>query len=95
MLLATKETGWFWFEGKPINYDPCTPDGLPRSQDAMITVETTGLYAATRQVIMETGCRLGHRPLFYEIAREHALDIDTMDDLKEAQALLSVRGIQM
>ncbi len=88
MLLATEENGWFWFNGKPINYTPNRPDGLPRSQDATVLRETTGVYTVTREAVLRTGCRVGHRPLFYKIDRQYALDIDTMEDFLEAQRIL-------
>ena len=42
ILTANKIYTWFWFNKKPVNYNPQT---LPRSQDAQpIVMETTGLY---------------------------------------------------
>lgn len=89
-LLVTEETGWFWFGGRAMNYTPDRPDGLPRSQDAVLLKETTGLYVVTREVVFTTGCRVGKAPLFHRVPREQALDIDTMEDLAEAQQRLSV-----
>jgi CMP-N-acetylneuraminic acid synthetase len=89
MFLVTEKTGWFWFQGKPMNYDPSRPDGLPRSQDALVFEETTGLYAITRDAVMRTGCRIGKNPLMYKIPHKYAYDVDTMEDFAEAQRLLS------
>jgi len=91
MFLVTEKTGWLWFQGKPMNYDPSRPDGLPRSQDAMVLEETTGLYAITRDAAMRTGCRIGHEPLMYGIPHKYAYDVDTMEDFEEAQRLLTDR----
>lgn len=88
MFLVTEKTGWYWFQGKAMNYDPYRPDGLPRSQDAMVLEETTGLYAITRDAALRTGCRIGDKPLMYPIPHKYAFDVDTMEDFEEAQRLL-------
>lgn len=92
MLLATEETGWYWFQGRPVNYDPRRADGLPRSQDATVLKETTGLYAATRDVVFGTGCRIGARPYFHLIPARHAHDVDTPEDLARAERDLRARA---
>jgi len=88
LFLVTEETGWFWHNNNPLNYQPDIPDGLPRSQDAMVLKETTGLYAIKKDVVFKTGCRIGKHPIFYKIDRKFAIDIDTMDDLEEAKRIL-------
>ena len=88
MLLVTEETGWFWFKGRALNYDQSRANGLPRSQDAVVLQETTGLYAITRDAVFSTGCRIGNRPMFYCIEREFARDVDTMDDFCEVERVL-------
>lgn len=85
VLLVTEETGWFWINGEAVNYSPEVPDGLPRSQDAKMLKETTGLYAATKDTVFNTGCRVGKNPLFYEVPTQQAIDIDTMEDFTEAK----------
>lgn len=92
MFLVTEQTGWYWFQGKPMNYDPGRPDGLPRSQDAIVLEETTGLYAVTREAVLRTGCRIGNSPLMYRVPHKFAFDVDTMEDFEEAQVLLSDRS---
>ncbi|MDP0501111.1 MAG: hypothetical protein Q7P63_13535 [Verrucomicrobiota bacterium JB022] len=91
MFLVTEEPGWIWYQGKAINYDPHRPDGLPRSQDAMYLLETTGLYAITRDAVFRTGCRIGNKPLLYPVEPQYALDIDTMADLQEAERILGIK----
>lgn len=89
MFLVTEQSGWFWFQDRAMNYDPNRPDGLPRSQDAIVLEETTGLYAITSDAAMRTGCRVGHKPLMYRIPQKYAFDVDTMEDFEEAQRLLT------
>ncbi|MCH7228003.1 cytidylyltransferase domain-containing protein [Haloferula sp. A504] len=92
MLLVTENTGWYWHNGRPLNYDPNRPDGLPRSQDAVVYEETTGLYAITRDAALRTGCRIGKNPLMYKVPKKFAMDVDTMEDFEEAQARLVGRN---
>jgi CMP-N-acetylneuraminic acid synthetase len=80
-FLVTKETGWVWFEGSPINYNNRTMDGLPRSQDANYFKETTGLYLIKKDMLLKTGCRIGLNPILYEINNFESFDIDTIEDL--------------
>lgn len=89
MFLVSKEHGWIWYQSTAVNYDPGRPDGLPRSQDAVYFKETTGLYAITREAVFRTGCRIGNKPLQYEVDSYYAMDIDTMEDLKKAENILS------
>ncbi len=91
VLLATEETGFLWYRGAPVNYDPGRPDGLPRSQDVRYVKETTGLYAVTREVVLRQGCRVGRNPLFHLVPRLEALDIDTLEDLHIAERLFEER----
>ncbi len=88
LFLVTEESGWYWFKGEALNYQPNLPNGLPRSQDAMVLKETTGLYAITRDALLRTGCRIGLRPYFYRIPAEYAFDVDTMEDFRQAEKLL-------
>ena len=71
---------WFWFEGKPINYDPRI---LPRSQDAKpVVMETTGLYGITQKALLENRARIGDKPYFYEVSDAEALDLDNEIDFE-------------
>ena len=89
MFLATEETGWFWYKGQSLNYCHDKANGLPRSQDATVLKETTGLYAISRDAVFRTACRIGQIPLIYNISKAEALDIDTMEDFREAEKLLT------
>jgi N-acylneuraminate cytidylyltransferase len=88
VFLVTEETGWVWYQGEACNYAPDRVDGLPRSQDAVMHKETTGLYAIARDAVLRTGCRIGRRPYLYTVEKQYALDVDTMEDFWEAQKVL-------
>lgn len=89
LFLVTEKTGWFWFQGKALNYNPAIPDGLPRSQDALVYQETTGLYAITRDAVLRSACRIGANPLLYRVPTPFGFDIDTMEDFEEAKRILA------
>ena len=79
-MTITKYYGFFWMKNKPINYKPKI---LPRSQDLTpITVETTGLYGIKRGALLKYKCRIGIKPIFFEVSDEESLDIDNSKDLK-------------
>ncbi|GHC06832.1 cytidylyltransferase domain-containing protein [Cerasicoccus arenae] len=90
MFLVTEKTGWFWFNGQAMNYDPHRPNGLPRSQDAIVLEETTGLYAITKDAALRTGCRIGSNPMMFKVPQSSGFDVDTMEDFEEARRLLSM-----
>lgn len=74
---------WFWFKNKPVNYSPKV---LPRSQDAQpIVQETTGLYGIKRQALQKYKCRIGKKPIFFNVPNHEALDLDTYQDFIELQ----------
>ncbi|MFI7121888.1 cytidylyltransferase domain-containing protein [Amycolatopsis sp. NPDC049868] len=74
---------WFWFDGKPVNYDP---KELPRSQDARpIVQETTALYGITAEALRAGQCRIGEKPYPLLVDQIEALDIDTDLDFELAE----------
>jgi len=91
MFLAIKECGWVWYDDFAVNYRPTVPNGLPRSQDATYFKETTGLYATTKENVFKNACRVGKKPLIYEIDRREAADIDTHEDFIAVEEILNRR----
>ena len=66
ILTIQKIYSWFWFNKKPVNYNPRV---LPRSQDAKpIILETTGLYGITKNSLLKYKSRIGKKPFFYEVS---------------------------
>ena len=79
IFTCKKIYSWFWFNGKPVNYNPKV---LPRSQDAKAIVqETTGLYGIRNRSLKKYKCRIGRDPYFYEVQNRESLDIDNLEDL--------------
>lgn len=90
VLTVNEEYSWFWFNGKPVNYDP---EVLPRSQDAQpIIRETTGLYAIRRDVLLKRKCRIGYKPYFLVVDSIEGADLDTNLDFYIAEKILEYKG---
>lgn len=88
LMAGTYQTGLFWYDFSPVNLIPDKLHGLPRTQDAQLFKESTGLYLITRGELMRTGTRYGSNPVQYKIPDLEAIDIDTMADIRLASALL-------
>jgi CMP-N-acetylneuraminic acid synthetase len=87
LFTATEIYSWFWYNDKPVNYDPKV---LPRSQDATpITRETTGLYAIRREALFKHKCRIGENPYMLYVDEIEAMDIDTEQDFRVAEFIAS------
>ena len=84
----TRETGWYWQERRPLNYNERQPNGLPRSQDAQLLKETTGFYLIEKEPLFRKCTRIGTNPWLYEIPHQYAIDIDTEEDFAEAERIL-------
>ncbi|MDC0059791.1 hypothetical protein OAJ18_02080 [Pelagibacteraceae bacterium] len=80
ILTSKSVQTWFWYKGKPVNYDPKI---LPRSQDAQpLVFETTGLYGIKKNKLIEKKARIGDKPYFYEVSDEEAIDLDNLKDFE-------------
>jgi N-acylneuraminate cytidylyltransferase len=84
VLTVQDACGWYWRNGVPLNY---RSPNLPKSQEAMILQETTGLYAIKRDALRRYATRIGRWPMFYSVTPLEAVDIDTAHDLKIAELL--------
>ena len=90
VLTVTEQYSWFWFQGRPVNYDPTV---LPRSQDAQpIIRETTGLYAIRRKALLDRKCRIGYRPYFLVVDEWEGIDLDTELDFRIAEIVVESFG---
>ena len=80
ILTSKKIYSWFWFQNKPINYNPKI---LPRSQDALpLVYETTGLYGIKKSSLIKRKCRIGYKPYFFEVSDEECIDLDNYKDFQ-------------
>ena len=91
ILTVTKIYSWFWFNNKPVNYDPKI---LPRSQDAKpIVLETTGLYGIKKKALKACQSRVGKKPFFYEVNQDETIDLDNERDFDLLKFILKKRNI--
>jgi CMP-N-acetylneuraminic acid synthetase len=76
------------YRGKPLNFDA---ENIPRSQDIEpIYRETSGVYVFTKSVFEQYHRRIGSSPYIHEVTYKEAIDINTPEDFKLAEAMLPV-----
>ena len=76
-------------DGSPVNH---SSDELIRSQDLEPLYEdNSNLYIFSRESFGFTGSRIGKSPYMFEIPKSEAIDIDTEDDWKIAEAVAKCR----
>src|SRR5205814_1036911 len=86
VFTVNRKHDWAWFNGKPITY---FPGNLPRSQDAIpLMVETTGLYAVTKDAMQNYRRRVGNNPFMLEVDEVEGWDIDEPLDFYLAELFL-------
>ena len=82
---ASKLQEFLWNDGTPINFDP---QNIPRSQNLPILYkETSGCFAFTRQMFLETGRRIGYHPYICEVGKIEEIDINYPEDFELANAV--------
>ncbi len=74
----------------PVNYDPKSR-GPNQLEGWNQWVENKAVYVTRRDLLMETGCRLGGRVGYVEMSRLESIDIDTPDDFALAEQLIRLR----
>ena len=68
-------------EVEPINYDPAKRG--PRQKEAWNQfAENKAVYVMTRDMLVETGCRIGGKIGFVEMTKLESIDVDSPDDLE-------------
>jgi len=75
---------------RPVNYDP-KKRGPNQLEGWNQWIENKAVYAMRRDLLMETGCRLGGRMGYVEMGRLESIDIDTQSVFMLAEQLLLLR----
>jgi CMP-N-acetylneuraminic acid synthetase len=76
-------------DGKPLNHDPAV---LLRTQDlAPVFEENSCIYVFPRELVLQTGSRVGATPVLFEMDAYEAVDIDEEFDFLVAEALWRLR----
>lgn len=87
VFTAYEDKTWYWFNGKPINYDP---KNFPRSQDARgLIKETTCLYGIEKNQFICERARIGNNPFVYLVDYQESLDIDNEHDFEYCNFLIN------
>ena len=94
-LTLTEDSTYLWRRtgetATPINYDPKTRG--PRQKEAWNQwAENKAVYAFRRDLLMDTGCRLGGRIGVVEMDGWRSVDVDRPDDLELVRTLWSLRS---
>jgi CMP-N,N'-diacetyllegionaminic acid synthase len=76
----------------PINYDP-SKRGPHQKEHWNQWVENKAVYAMRRDLLMETGCRLGGRIGYVAMSKRDSIDIDDPEDLEIAAAIMATHSI--
>ena len=76
---------------KPVNYDP-QKRGPNQLEGWNQWIENKAVYAMKRDLLINTGCRLGGEIGFVEMSRLKSIDIDTIDDFKKASKILKEKN---
>lgn len=83
---AIEEKSWYWFDGKPVNYNPAN---FGRSQDAKGVVrETTCLYGIRKNAFLKNKCRISPKSFVYYVNTNEAIDIDNEIDFKFCELII-------
>lgn len=90
MLSAVRTKRFFWTDdARPINYDPLH---RPRRQEfAGTLMENGAFYITRREILAQTGCRLGGRIGIYEMPEDTAVEIDEPRDWELMSKILEKR----
>lgn len=74
---ASYFNGWIRQNNKPINYDCSYAEGLGRSQDKQLLMETTDTYAVSREFFINNKIRSNESSMPIMCSDIEAIDIDT------------------
>ena len=84
---AQKIQTFAWYNGVPLNY---SPENIPRTQDIEpVLVETSGFFAFRKELWKKYKRRIGFNPYIQIVNDVEAVDIDTEQDYKFAQKLIT------
>lgn len=97
VLSLFEDTTYLWrVDGEsaaPTNYDPKTRG--PRQKEHWNQWgENKAVYAFRRDLLMNTGCRLGGKIGYVEMPKWRSVDVDKPEDLELVRKLFEVRGLE-
>lgn len=75
---------------EPVNYDP-KKRGPNQKEGWNQWIENKAVYCMNRDLLMDTGCRLGGKTGFVKMSKLQSIDIDTQDDFVIAENIMQLR----
>ena len=77
---------------RPTNYQPC--NRMPRQMEGWNQwAENKAVYAVRRDLLVDTGCRIGGRVGHVEMPKWMSIDVDTPQDLELAEHIYRARAL--
>ncbi len=77
-----------YYKGKSLNYDV---QGSPTQEIEPLYAETSAFFIFSKDMWKTHSRRIGFKPYIQEVDKIEGVDIDTMEDLRFAQAIAEVR----
>lgn len=97
-LSLFEDTTYLWKRNgdlvEPTNYDPKTR-GPRQKENWNQWGENKAIYVFRRELLVETGCRLGGRIGFVEMPKWRSVDVDKPEDLELVRKLYATRGADL
>lgn len=94
VLSIYEDSSYLWrVEGgraSPTNYDPKTR-GPRQKEEWNQWVENKAIYVVKRDLLVETGCRLGKRIGYVEMRKIDSIDVDSPEDLELVRMLYDMK----
>lgn len=88
VLTVSELKEFLWKNNEPFNY---SPEDIPRTQDLEpLYSETCGMYAYSRNLILNENRRIGHRPYLLNVSKIEALDVNEPIDFEICNAVYNI-----
>ncbi len=88
VLTVSELKEFLWKNNEPFNY---SPENIPRTQDLEpLYSETCGMYAYSRNLILNENRRIGHRPYLLNVSKIEALDVNEPIDFEICNAVYNI-----
>ena len=90
-LLSVFKDSFFLWVKKLNNYEPLNYNlkKRPRTQDTNFYIENGSIFITKPKILLQNNNRLGGKIDIYLMEKQDSLDIDTLDDLKKANLLMT------
>jgi CMP-N-acetylneuraminic acid synthetase len=87
LIGVTAVRNHFWWNSKPLNFDPQAPSHVPAAGVQPLYFQNGGIFIAARVAMARWRYVYGPDPELFEIPEREAVDIDTREDYEQALRL--------